>query len=147
MRSIDVSFLKETIKNELDSIVSNQTWELVEPPKGCEPISSKWIFKKKLTPDSSIDKYKAKLVIRGFDQKKGLDYLDKYSPLTKIATIRTLVALAAIHGLVVHKMDVKATFRNGDLEEDIYMTQPEGCTIARQQNIVCKLKKSLYGLK
>ena len=67
MRSIDVGFLKEAIKSELDFIVSNQTWELVELPKGCNPISSKWIFEKKLRPDGSIDKYKAKLVIKGFN--------------------------------------------------------------------------------
>ena len=71
MRSIDVSFWKEAIKSELDSIVSNQTWELIELPKGYKSISSKWIFKKKLRPDGSIDKYKARLVIRGLTKKDG----------------------------------------------------------------------------
>ena len=76
--------------------------------------------------------------------KKGVDYFDTYSPVTKIATIRTLVALTAIHGLVVHQIDVKTIFLNGDLEEEIYMTQPEGCTILGLKNKVCKLVKSLY---
>ena len=93
---------------------------MVELPKGCKPLNSKWIFKKKLRPDGSIDKCKARLVIRGFNQKKGLDYFNTYSPMTKIATIITLVALAAIHGLVVHQMDVKLAFLNDDLEEEIF---------------------------
>jgi len=71
-------------------------------PKGCTPISSKWIFKKKLRTDGSIERYKARLVIRGFDQKKGIDFFDTYSPMTKIAMIKTLIALPAIHDLVVH---------------------------------------------
>ena len=116
-------------------------------PKGSRPISSKWIFKKKLKIDSSIKKYKARLVIRGFDQKKEIDFFHTYSPVTKISTIRTPIALATIHDLVVHQTDVKTTFLNGDLEEEIFMSQPEGCNVPRQENKVCKLKKSLYGLK
>jgi len=75
-------------------------------------------------------------VIRGFNQKKGLDYFDAYSPGTKMATIRTLVALATIHGLVVHQRDVKIAILNGDMEEETHMTQPEGCTIPGQENKV-----------
>ncbi|XP_075095193.1 uncharacterized protein LOC142173494 [Nicotiana tabacum] len=85
--------------------------------------------------------------MRGFNQKKGIDYFDTYSLVTKIATIRTRVALATIHNLVIHQMDVKTAFLNGDLEEEIYMTQPEGFVIQGQENKVRKLKKSLYGLK
>ena len=81
------------------------------------------------------------------DQKKGIDYFDTYSPVTKIATIRTLIALAAIFDLIVHQMDVKTTFFNGDLDEKIYMTQPEGCEVPGQENKVYRLRKSLYGLK
>jgi len=86
-------------------------------------------------------------VIRGFNQKKGADYFDTYSPVTKIATIRTLIALTSIHGLLVHQMDVKTTFLNGDLEEEIYMYQPDGCVVPGQESKVCKLRKSLYSLK
>ena len=102
MRLIDASFQKEAIKSELDSIMSNQIRELVNLLKDSRPISSKWIFKKKLRPDSSIVKYKARIVIRGFDQKKGINYFDTYSPITKITTIKTVVALVVIHSLVVH---------------------------------------------
>jgi len=122
MRSIDVSFWKEVINSELDSIVSNQTFKLVELPRGCKPISSKWIFKKKLKLDGSIHKYKARPMIREFNQKKGVDYFNTCSLVTKIGTIRTMVTLASIHSLVIHQMDVKTTFLNGDLEEEIYMS-------------------------
>ena len=77
-------------------------------------------------------------------KKKGHDYFDTYSSITKIAAIRTLVALAAIHNLVIHQMDIKTSFLNGDLEEEFYMTQPEGFVIQGQENKVCKLRKSLY---
>jgi len=100
-----------------------------------------------LKSDGSIDKYKARLVIRGFDQKKEIDYFGTYSLVTKIATIRALIALAAIYDLVVCQMDVKTAFLNGDLEEEIYMTQPEACEVPGQENRVCRLKKSRYGLK
>ena len=80
------------------------------------------------------------MVIRGFDQRKGIDYFDTYSPVTKIATIRSLIALAAIFDLVVHQMDVKTAFLNGDLEEEIYMTQLEGCEVPGQEDKVCRLK-------
>jgi len=81
-----------------------------------------------LRPDDSIDKYKARLVIKGFNKKKRLDYFDTYSPVAKIATIRTLAALTDIHSFIVHQMDVKTPFLNGDLEEEIYISQPEGCS-------------------
>jgi len=147
MRSIDATFWKEVIKNEIDSLESNKTWELTDSPKGCRPISNRWMFKKKLRTDGSIERYKARLVIRGFDQKKEIDFFHTYSPVTKISTIRTPIALATIHDLVVHQTDVKTTFLNGDLEEEIFMSQSEGCNVPRQENKVCKLKKSLYGLK
>ena len=107
-------------------------------PKGCKPISSKCIFKKKLISDDTIDKYKTRLVIRDFNQKKGVHYFDTYSHVTKITTIRTLIALVAIHDLLVHQMNVKTTFLNVDLEEMIYVTQPEGFMVKGQENKVCK---------
>ncbi|KAL0381502.1 UNVERIFIED_CONTAM: Retrovirus-related Pol polyprotein from transposon TNT 1-94 [Sesamum angustifolium] len=127
--SIDSSFLREAIKNELDSIMTNHTWDLVDLPVGSKPIKCKWIFKKKIKPDGSIDKFKARLVVVGYTQKKGIDYFDTYSPVTKIATIRALIALSAINDLMIHQMDVKTAFLNGDLEEEIYMEQPEGFVV------------------
>ncbi|KAL8090653.1 hypothetical protein AgCh_039909 [Apium graveolens] len=117
---------KSAVKSEIDSIVSNGTWELVDLPPGCSIIGCKWIFKRKLNPDGSINKYKARLVAKGFRQREGIDYFDTYSPVARMTTIRMLIALAFVHGLIIHQMDVKTTFLHGDLEEEIYMDQPEG---------------------
>lgn len=138
---------KEAIKNEIDSILQNHTWELVDLPVGCKPLGYRWIFKKKMKADGSIDKYKARLVIKGFRQKEGLDYFDTYSPVTRITSIRLVLAIASLRSLEVHQMDVKTAFLNGDLEEEIYMEQPEGFSAPGQKGKVCKLIKSLYGLK
>ena len=147
MSSLDAPFWKEAINSEMESIMQNNTWEIVELPPGNKAIGCKWIFKKKLKPDGSIDKYKARLVAKGFTQKKGIDYFDTYSPVSSITTIRILVALASIHKLVIHQMDVKTAFLNGDLDEEIYMEQPEGFIVKGQEHKVCRLVKSLYGLK
>ena len=97
--------------------------------------------------DGSIDKYKARLVIKGYKQQEGVDYFDTYSPVTRITSIRLIIAVAALRNLEIHQMDVKTAFLNGDLEEEIYMNQPEGCIAPGQEKKVCKLVKSLYGLK
>ena len=105
------------------------------------------VLKKKLKPDGSIDKYKARLVAKGFRQKENIDFFDTFSPVTRITSIRVLISIAAIYNLIVHQMDVKRAFLNGELEEEIYMEQPEGFVIHGQESKVCKLDKSLYGLK
>ena len=138
---------KEAIKSEIDSILHNHTWELVDLPSGCKPLSSKWIFKRKRKLDGSIDKYKARLVIKGYRQTEGLDYFDTYSPVTRINFIRMVLAIATLKDLEVHQMDVKTAFLNGDLNEEIYMEQPEGFSASGQEMKVCRLVKSLYGLK
>ncbi|CAN1246025.1 Retrovirus-related Pol polyprotein from transposon TNT 1-94 [Linum grandiflorum] len=147
MNFMEASFWKEAADSEIQSIMAKHTWELVDLPKGCRAIGCKWIFKRKLRPDGSVERYKARLVIKGYSQKSGLDFFDTYSPVTKISTIRVLFALASIFNMTVHQMDVKTAFLNGDLNEEIYMIQPPGCTTPETQNKVCKLKKSLYGLK
>jgi hypothetical protein len=102
---------------------------------------------KKLRPDGTIERYKARLVIKGYSQKEGEDFYDTYSPVVRLTTIHVLLSLAASHGLIVHQMDVKTTFLNGDLDEEIYMEQPAGFVANGQEGMVCKLLKYLYGLK
>ena len=131
----------------MDSIMTNGTWEVVDRPYGCKPVGSKWVFKKKLRPDGTIDKYKARLVAKGYTQKEGEDFFDTYSPVARLTTIQVLLSLAASYGLLVHQMDVKTAFLNGELEEEIYMDQPDGFVAKGQEGKVCKLLKSLYGLK
>ena len=96
--------------------------------------------------NGSIDKYKARLVVKGYKQREGLDYFDTYSPVTRITSIRMLIAIAALHNLDIHQMDVKTAFLNGDFDEEIYMEQPDGFVLDGQERKVCKLLKSLYGL-
>ncbi|CAN0838583.1 Retrovirus-related Pol polyprotein from transposon TNT 1-94 [Linum grandiflorum] len=147
MQSLDASFWKEAAQSEIDSIKSNHTWELTDLPKLCKSLGNKWIFKKKLRPDGSVERYKARLVIKGYTQKPGLDFFDTYSPVTKISTIRVLFAIASILRMTVHQMDVKTAFLNGELNEEIYMDQPPGFSEPATAHKVCRLKKSLYGLK
>src|SRR3954466_5224653 len=147
LSSMDAYLWQEAIKNEVESLESNKTWNLVDLPPGCKPIGCKWILKKKLKHDGTIDKYKARLVAKGFRQRENVDFFDTYSPVTRITSIRVLISIDAIYNLIVHQMDVKTVFLNGDLEEEIYMEQPEGFVIHGQENKVCKLDKSLYGLK
>jgi len=120
---------------------------LADLPPGSKPIGCKWIFKKKLNPDGSIDKFKARLVAKGYRQKEGVDFFDTYSPVARLTSIRVLIAIASIHNLIVHQMDVRTAFLNGELEEKIYMDQPVGLIIQGMEHKVCRPRKSLYGLK
>ncbi|KAK1608175.1 hypothetical protein QYE76_031848 [Lolium multiflorum] len=145
--SQDADYWKEAVRSEMDSILANGTWEVIGRPYGCKPVGCKWVFKKKLRPNGTIEKYKARLVAKGYTQKEGEDFFDTYSPVARLTTIRVLLSLAASHGLLVHQMDVKTAFLNGELEEEIYMEQPDGFVVDGQEGKVCKLLKSLYGLK
>ena len=127
--------------------MANGTWEITERPYGCKPLGCKWVFKKKLSPDGTIEKYKARPLAKGYAQKAEEDFFDTYSPVARLTTIRVLLSLAASHRLLVHQMDVKTTFLNGELDEEIYMDQPDGFVVPGQEAKVCKLLKYLYGLK
>ena len=136
MSSRDSNFWKEAINDEMNSILLNQTWVLTDLPPGAKPIGCKWIFKKKLNTNGSIDKFKARLVAKGYKQRHGVDYFDTYAPVARISSIRCLIALASIHKLVIHQMDAKTAFLNEDLEEEIYMEQPEGFKTPGQEKKV-----------
>jgi hypothetical protein len=130
--SPDVDDWKEVVCSEIDSILSNETWKLVDRPYDCKPVGCKWVFKMKPRSDGIIDKYKARLVAKGYIQHEGKDFFDTYSPVAKLTTIRILLSLAASHGLLVHQMYVKTSFLNGELEEKIYMTQSDEFVVKGQ---------------
>ena len=138
---------KDAMKSELESIEKNQTWTLTTLPPGRTAIGSKWVYRLKYNAEGKIERYKARIVAKGYSQKEGIDYTETFAPVTKFPSIRLLLALAAKEDFEVHQMDVQSAFLNGDLDEEIYMKQPEGFIKEGEENLVCKLTKALYGLK
>jgi len=140
---------RSAIENELESLRVNNTWTIVpETPPGRHPIGCKWVFKRKLHLDGTIARYKARLVAKGYSQLYGVDYEETFAPVAKFTSIRAILSIAATQDLEVHQMDVKNAFLNGDLDEEIYMTIPEGVQAPPgMSNPVCRLNRSLYGLK
>ena len=137
----------EAMKEEIAALMQNQTWELVPKPIGMKPISCKWVYKIKWCTDGSIERYKARLVARGFSQQYGLGYDETFSPVAKLTTVRVLLALAASKSWNLWQMDVKNAFLHGELDREIYMNQPMGFQSHDHPEYVCKLRKALYGLK
>jgi transposase InsO family protein len=144
MESADADEWKIAIKEELDAIESNGTWELVDLPAGRKAIGSKWVFKTKRNDEGNPVKRKARCVAQGFSQKYGIDYLDVYAPVARNVSLRMMLSTAGRKKLIVKQYDVKSAFLNGDLQEEIFMKPPPG---TNYNGKVCKLVKSLYGLK
>jgi hypothetical protein len=139
---------EKAIRDEYESLTKNHTWDLVPRPRNRQIVSNKFAFKHKKDERARIVRLKARLVARGFSQIYGIDYLDTYAPVVKLASIRILLAIAAIYGLEIHQMDVVTAFLAGELEEEIYMEQPEGFKVGTEdEDLVCRLRKSIYGLK
>ncbi|KAL5761263.1 hypothetical protein ACOSQ2_020101 [Xanthoceras sorbifolium] len=137
---------ESAMRDEMDSLMSNQTWELAELPPGKKALHNKWVFRIKEEHNGN-KRYKARMVVKGFQQKEGIDYNEIFSPVVKLTTIRLVLKIVAAENLHLEQLDVKTAFLHGDLEEEIYMRQPEGFKEAGKENLVCRLKKSLYGLK
>ena len=137
---------ESAMKDEMDSLMSNQTWELAELPPGKKALHNKWVYRIKEEHDGN-KRYKARLVVKGFQQKEGVDYNEIFSPVVKLTTIRLVLKIVAAENLHLEQLDVKTAFLHGDLEEELYMRQPEGFIKEDRKNLVCRLKKSLYGLK
>ncbi|XP_015885158.1 uncharacterized mitochondrial protein AtMg00810-like [Ziziphus jujuba] len=133
--------------DELDALHKNHTWSLVPRPTHGNIVGSKWVFKTKLKEDGCLDKYKARLVARGYTQVAGLDYDETFSPVVKPTTIRLIMSLAVSSGWPLKQLDVRNAFLHGDLKETVYMEQPPGFRDPHKPTHVCHLHKSLYGLK
>jgi len=135
------------MQDEMQSLHDNHTYELMKLPKGKRASKNKWVYRLKYEDRSSNPRYKARLVVKGFNQKKGIDFEEIFSPVVKMSSIRVVLGLAAVLDLEIEQLDVKTAFLHGELEEEIYMEQPEGFKVPGKEDLVCRLKKSLYGLK
>ena len=134
------------MEEEMASIEENRTWSLVDLPHGRRAISLKWVFKVKRDENGEVAKYKARLVVKGYAQRQGIDYDEVLTPVARLDTVRLLIALVAHEGWEIHHMDVKSAFLNGDLKEEVYIEQPAGFIRKGNEHKVFKLKKALYGL-
>ena len=139
------SWLK-AMHEEINSLNKNKTYDLVELPKGKKVLRNKWVFKLNKDGDKLV-KYKARLVVKGFSQKQGIDFDEIFSPIVKMSSIRVVLGLVANLDLELKQLDLKTAFLHGDWKEEIYMDQLEGFKVKGKEHMVCKLKKSLYGLK
>lgn len=138
---------KKAMQKEYQSSMKNGVWEIVPRPSDKSIVTSKWIYKIKHAVDGSIDKYKARFVARVFSQNEGIDYEETLAPIARYTTFRSLVSLVATMGWNIHQMDVKTSFLNGTIDEEVYIEQPEGFEVNNKDTNVCRLKKALYGLK
>ena len=135
------------MNQEIESMYSNSVWELVDLPDNVKAIGCKWICKKKRGANGKVETFKARLVVKGYTQREGVDYEETFSLVAMLKSIRILLSITTIHDYEVWQMDVKTAFLNGHLDETIYMDQPEGFVKKDQEGKVCKLLKSIYGLK
>lgn len=146
-RSPDVSLWMAAMQEELEALHKNKTWELVELPQGRKAIGNKWVYKIKRDGNDQVERYRARLVVKGYAQREGIDFNEIFSPVVRLTTVRVVLAMCATFDLHLEQLDVKTAFLHGDLEEEIYMLQPEGFAETEKENLVCRLNKSLYGLK
>ena len=135
------------MRTEIDSLHHNRVWELVELPEDRKVVGSKWVFEAKTNADGTVERCKARLLAQGYSQKEGLDYDETFNPVVRSESVRSVIALASKYGLKLHQMDITTAFPNSDLHEEVYMKQPEGFIAQGQEHLVCRLRKSLYGLK
>jgi hypothetical protein len=140
-------FWNKAMDEELDQIEKNDTWELVQGPKDKNVIDTKWVYKSKLNEDGQAKGNKDRLVCKGYAQVKGIDFEETFSPVARMEGIQFLLAYVCSKNIKVYRMDIKSSFLNGEIEEEVYIEQPEGLQLSENVDYVCKLKKVLYGLK
>jgi hypothetical protein len=132
---------------ELRSMNSNDVWDLVEILIGAKRVGCKWVYQMKYDSKGKIERFKARLIAKGFTQREGIDYTETFSHVSKKDSFRIVIALIAHYDLELHQIDVKTVFLNGDLQESVYMAHHEGFGIEYKEHMGCRLKKSIFGLK
>jgi hypothetical protein len=132
---------------EYSSIMKNDAWDIVLRLEGKHVVSSKWFYKIKHATDGNVEKYKERFVVRGFSQIEGVDYEEKFTPVARYTSIREIIYIAIKMGWRIHHMDVKTTFLNGIIEEEVYIEQYHDFEVHGRDSHVCILKRTLYGLK
>ncbi|KAE8696710.1 Tyrosine decarboxylase 1 [Hibiscus syriacus] len=147
INSSDASLWMMAMQEEIEALHKNNTWDLVPLPQGRKPIGNKWVFKIKRNGDDQVERYRARLVVKGYAQKEGIDFNEIFSPVVRLTTVRVVLAMCATLNLHLEQLDVKTAFLHENLVEEIYMLQPEGFEEDEKKNLVCRLNKSLYGLK
>lgn len=145
-QAVKIPEWQQAMSEELTALKATNTWTVQPLPEGKRAIGCKWVYKAKLMADGSLDRYKARLVAQGFTQQVGIDFLDTFSPVAKLTSMRILLAMAAELKWHFFQLDINNAFLNGDLVEEVYMKLPHGNPI-KGNNLVCKLNKSLYGLR
>ncbi|UYV78945.1 hypothetical protein LAZ67_17000381, partial [Cordylochernes scorpioides] len=147
MNSPEVANWIEAIEEERESLERHDVWQLQELPKGIKPLKCRWVLNKKINAVDGTTRYKVRLVAKGFTQRRGIDYNEVYTPVSSFETIRLLTAIATEKNWFIDQFDVKSAYLHGTLNETIYMEQPECFKKPGEENLFCKLKKSIYGLK
>lgn len=146
-KALEIPKWKEAMDSEIESHEANKTWKLVRLPEGRKVIGSRWVYKIKRDESGEIVKHKARLVAQGYNQRYGIDYVDVFAPVTRQETLRALLAVAGKERMILQHLDVKTAYLHGTIEEEIYMRQPPGYEAAGKEDMVCRLRKSIYGLK
>ena len=138
---------RQAMVDEMAALHSTGTWDLIVLPFGKFPVGCRWVYTVKVSPDGQVDRLKARLVAKGYTQVYGSDYGDTFSPVAKIASVRLLLSMAAMCSWPLFQLDIKNVFLRGDLAEEVYMEQPPGFVAQGESGLVCRLRRSLYGLK
>ncbi|KAM1007578.1 hypothetical protein ACFX2A_004219 [Malus domestica] len=138
---------RQVMQQEIEAIEKNDTWELTDLPPGGKTIGVKWVFKTKMDENGEVDKYKARLVTKGYSQQYGVDFSKVFAPVARMDTIRMVISLAAQKGWEIYQLDVKSAFMHGAIDEEVFVEQPQGYEQKESESKVYRLKMALYGLK